>query len=786
MSFQPISSSPDLQDLLQGLMSRIPQAQQPLSIDALTQLFLNLSVSDAPPVPLVPQRFSRLAGGGPVDLREVLMRAEGPAAAPQRAEGPVVSTIGELYDLMKKNHPEACPDDKIIRAALRELFSDSRDSPVTEILDLPNRKEQMAAFLTRYSRRLGDCSLSTITGFFVRAYFAYGPRNVPEPPPLEKFQKIVSARTLDLSLDPKNAVHYRCLMWILESITIEHLLFTRMGELIRTQMAGVAMRKQLLARGCPCSSIPTAPAELCLPIPDYPKDIPWPILFLRCRLARATRTLLEREGDIERFRSLIGKILEAKKEFPAHAAILDQMLLEAQYLECHSKTYQEWPKFHQTLSQLMVDQLEGGMLIEWPAAMSWVVENTKIWAHRFDVLAHECAALAQRSVPLESFQPIANQWDAMVCELAGMYDEAVRMYQDPENRERTQAVFANAYQKMDRHLSTSREAKKKTSLARGISRISEFQLTRNVYSFFGPGHLIILKPERLFTSDLSTYSPTLLFLASEQEKQKFEQASSQEPGDKADFLPPHVRRHRPPPSPPKPRKKEGEKRQPSPPQEQVQAPLEQKISVEAPAPIAADFPISIGEGPGAYQYAWSVSKWTFDDPFVSEESYRERHLPETVQRAIRFEHNFAHVIHKLCFLFGAPFTKRSDDRSTEFVIYALPGEVYWDDGSYQKMIFEIFYNLRTKKVFHAGAKETSPSKVMHRYAEQECFYEEIVEEDMVCEDRPGHPSGLPDDGSRITSFSLDSPDHEPFIEVRDPKYNATCRLYPFPVEQRRL
>jgi hypothetical protein len=102
------------------------------------------------------------------------------------------------------------------------------------------------------------------------------------------------------------------------------------------------------------------------------------------------------------------------------------------------------------------------------------------------------------------------------------------------------------------------------------------------------------------------------------------------------------------------------------------------------------------------------------------------------------------------------------------------------------MIFEIFYNLRTKKVFHAGAKETSPSKVMHRYAEQECFYEEIVEEDMVCEDRPGHPSGLPDDGSRITSFSLDSPDHEPFIEVRDPKYNATCRLYPFPVEQRRL
>lgn len=298
MSFQPISSSPDLQDLLQGLMSRIPQVQQPPSIDTLTQLFLNLSISDAPPVPLEPQRVSRLIVEGPVDLREVLMRAEGPAAAPRRAEEPVASTIGELYDLMKKHHPEQCPDEKIIRAALRELFSDSRDSPVTEILDLPNRKEQMAVFLTRYSRRLGDCSLSTITGFFVRAYLAYGPRNVSEPPPLEKFQKVASARTLDVSLDPKNAVHYRCLMWILESITIEHLLFTRMGELIRTQMAGVAMRKQLLARGCPCSSIPTARAELCLPIPDYPKDIPWPILFLRCRLARATRTLLEIERVI--------------------------------------------------------------------------------------------------------------------------------------------------------------------------------------------------------------------------------------------------------------------------------------------------------------------------------------------------------------------------------------------------------------------------------------------------------------------------------------------------------
>jgi hypothetical protein len=209
--------------------------------------------------------------------------------------------------------------------------------------------------------------------------------------------------------------------------------------------------------------------------------------------------------------------------------------------------------------------------------------------------------------------------------------------------------------------------------------------------------------------------------------------------------------------------------------------VEQKLSVEAPAPSATKYPISIGEGPGAYQYAGSVLKWTFDDPFVSEESYRERHLPTAIQQAIRFEHNFAHVIHKLCIQFGAPFTKRTKDKSAEFVIYALPGEVYWDDGSYQKMIFEIIYNPRTKKIFHTGAKETSPSKVMQRYAEQECFYEEIIEEGMVCEDRPGQPSGLPDDGSRITQFSLNSPEQEDFIEVRDPKSNATCRLYPFPV-----
>lgn len=780
MSFQPISFP---QEQLQELLSKMPpQAQQPLTVDALTQLFLSLSVNDAPPVPFGPQRVRRIIGEGPVDFREVLAQAEEPSAAPRRYEGPAPKTVGELYDIMKKHHPQECPEDKIIRAALRELFTDNRDSPVEEVLDLVNRKEQMASFLSRNSKKFGDKSLSIIVGFFVHAYFTYGPRDVPEPPPVDKFQKIASARTLDVSLDPRNSVHYRCLMWTLESITNEHHLFTRMGEVIRTQMTGVSMRQQLLVSGCLCSSIPTAPAQLCLPIPNYPKDIPWPILFLRCRLARATKTLLQREGDVERFRLLIRKILKAKTEFPTYSAILDQMLLEAQYLECHSKTFQEWPKLHQTLSQFLVDQQEGGFLIEWPESLSWLIEKTKTWVLRFEDLADTCAALAQRSVPLESFQPIANQWDEMVGDLASMYDEATRIYQAPENRDRTQAIFTNAYRKMDRHFSGCREAKKRTSLARGVSRIREFQLTRNVYSLFGPEHFTILKPEELFTSNLSIHPPTLLFLESEQEKLKFEQLSSQAPTSKADFLPPHVQRQRPPPSPPKPRKREGEKRQPSPPQGPVKAPQEHKLSVESPHPVAAvDYPISIDEGPGAYQYAWSVLKWTFDNPLASEESYTKHHFSETIQQAIRFEHNFAHVIHKLCFLFGAPFFKHTDDKSTEFVIYALPGEVYWDDGSYQKMIFEIIYNPRTKKVFHAGAKETSPSKVMQRYAEQECFYEEIVEEGMVCEERPDLPSGLPDDGSRVTQFSLNSPEHEDFIEVRDPKFNATCRLYPFPV-----
>ena len=149
-----------------------------------------------------------------------------------------------------------------------------------------------------------------------------------------------------------------------------------------------------------------------------------------------------------------------------------------------------------------------------------------------------------------------------------------------------------------------------------------------------------------------------------------------------------------------------------------------------------------------------------------------------MQNNIRFEHDFAHVIHKLCFVFGAPFVQHSSSN----IIYALPGEVYWDDGSYKKMIFEIIYDAKTQTIFHAGAKEKSPLQVVQRYQEQGCFYDGLEDEEIVI-DTTDPKQTLPDDGSRITSFSLeDRSNVSAFIEVRDEKYKATCRLYPFPVD----
>ena len=756
-------------------------------VDPLIQLLSRLSIDAAPP-PLEGARFCQIEQSAASSGLSERGRAVLATMTAPEEKLDVPSTIGELYERAQRTHLDGdLPGKETVQAIIRLLFSNGATSSVTELVNLIANPQEQAAPLFRSRRSFEPGDIQKTIDCLIRSYCSCMPltaiagdpkSQMPMQLPPIASQKI-SARVIDTSLDPKEPFDYHKLIMSLEMITVEHHLLTRMAQLLRTHMAGISLRKQLLDLGSSCASLPGISARTCIPIPEYPDDIPWPILYLRCRLAHTTKMLLQTDADADRFRTLIRTIIKSKKKFPDHAAILDQMFLEAQYLECYSKSLGKWGNLSQTLKYFMSEKAQAGSFVEWPLALEYIIKSAEPWLQQAGSFARRIASLEGQQISLEDFKSLADRWDGLVRDLSAIFDAAVQIYNGRKNQITTKAIYSPAYEKIDRHLSEDLESKKRTSRVRGISRIGEFKVPNNP-PFFELKELIFLKPDTLFTTNLSSTPPDLAFLVSTQEKQQAEQPVPLAV-DRTDFLPPT---HKPPSVPPKHKKRD---RCP-----QREAPASEPLVVEKPTQTSAQpvakptpsAPISIGEGPGPYKYAWSVRKWTLSDPFASEPSYRDLPISEEVRKNMRFEHNFAHVIHKVCLLFGAPFKKRSDGKSSEFTIYALPGEVYWDNRSYKKMIFEIIYNTKTKMIFHAGAKEKSPLQVIQRYQEQGCFYEEIVEDDMVCKDRSDTDRLLPDDGSRVTDFSFGGEDSgsAPFIEVRDEKFKATCRLYPFPVE----
>lgn len=175
-------------------------------------------------------------------------------------------------------------------------------------------------------------------------------------------------------------------------------------------------------------------------------------------------------------------------------------------------------------------------------------------------------------------------------------------------------------------------------------------------------------------------------------------------------------------------------------------------------------------------------QWTLDNPFISVPKYREPQYSEQVQQEILWEHNFAHVIHKLCILFGKRFERKDSPPEPPAVFYVLPGEGYWDNSRYEKVIFEIGYNPKAKKIFHAFAAPLSPLQLAQRYIEDKCFPEQYQGEGSEVQEAPREMRDiLPDDGSWVDDFFFNGQDDgEEYITVRDPKNKVTFKLHRFP------
>ena len=691
----------------------------------------------------------------------------------------VPSTVGELYEIEQTRCPcGPSPDGKTLKRVFQKLFPPlGADAPASAVATFMANTEQVTFnfFKKGMAFDIDREAFLTVTPTLISGYQFQSERlggNDPRFPPARLTpiaQGQISARVIDTSLDPTEPLDRRKLLMVLETITNEHRLLTHMAQMLRSHVSGLILRRRLKEQGGLCASIPGIPLSLLLQAPTYPNDIPWPILYLRCRLARITRNLSQTDASFDRLRTLVRAIIEAKKKFPAHTEILEQMVLEAQCAECHVRTAGNWGKLFATLSTLDRELEEAGPFIEWPLALTMILKSTRSWTKRALDYTNSVTARIQQPMEREDYRRLTDQWDRTVSELATLFADAAAAYQERRNTITTRAIFETAHKKTDDYFTGKREGKKRASIVRGVSRIGEFIPKEGlVFPLFGTDGLSLLKPELLFATDLTIGADDLSYLVSEQERRRIEERS-QRPSSAEEFLPRSLLQ-KPSPPPVQSKKKKHPPREPHA-TEKPAEPLPQ-----TPPPPA--LPIAVGDGPAPYQYAWSVRKWTFSDPFVSEPSYRDRALSKEVQNNIRFEHDFAHVIHKLCFVFGAPFVQHSSSN----IIYALPGEVYWDDGSYKKMIFEIIYDAKTQTIFHAGAKEKSPLQVVQRYQEQGCFYDGLEDEEIVI-DTTDPKQTLPDDGSRITSFSLeDRSNVSAFIEVRDEKYKATCRLYPFPVD----
>jgi hypothetical protein len=440
------------------------------------------------------------------------------------------------------------------------------------------------------------------------------------------------------------------------------------------------------------------------------------------------------------------------------------------------------------MEELSGEKKGAGPLVEWPVALTVLIDKFQGWKKAADDLAREAKEIFAHSSSAEQKAALSDRWETLLNEFESIYSETLEHYKRRENQAITGEVYRYNYEKLDTYLKDLHHKKTKSSIARRGCGVAEFNLNTAQYTFFNTT-LKYPRPEALFADDLPQLSEDRSFLASEKERVDQEALPSKHSNN--EFLPEYLRKPVPKQPSPKPHKKgKHPRKEPTAPVsgEEPQHILEEKRLSSTPcakakaSPIPAPEPssnpiIRIGDGPANYQYAWSVQRWTFANPFESDPVYCEKNLSPQRRQEILFEHNFGHVVHKLCRLFGAQF----QNKEVGVITYVLPGEVQWDNGDYEKVVFEICYNPKTKKVFHAFATIKSPLQLIARYAERQAFRSEETEQALHLEEQPGQSesSSLPDDGSRITDFSLEG--EEDFFQVRDPKYQATLTLYQFPL-----
>ena len=716
--------------------------------------------------------------------------------------------------------------EKAQEVALQFLLGEgSSDSQLQLQLDFSNQ-ERMFEEIESYDARFGKGSLSKILGT-CKALF---PQHA-EPPPRYEHNPFLffSMRTPATTLNPEVSFDNSRLMATLKVLSVEHYLFRALEEVIWLKKIEIESRRQLCAAGYHYPSFPGVPCSF--RFPPYLKTLSWPILFLRCKLANISGNTTHFEANAERFKDLIARILRAEERFPDFRGPLQDFFIEAKNFECTARLCTKWESVIATLDELVHEKNLGSTTIEWPAALAFFLEWYVVWKQRLVVLRTATTARTIQSLSDEERMALSEQWDELFIDFEKLYTDALAVYRAAPNRETTRAVYSNAYTKMDQHLKGLYGGRRNRRIARRGCGIREFCVIATHYPLFSAAQLSFPELATLCPEAIPRVIPEDERLIVLQMRVDFHERSKRESTPQGDFrrefLPEYLLKQSVSTGPrtsQKSKKKSHKKlvfdhAAVTPPvvllSELKAAPslacaasaitcssaatLQKKLKevISIPRPLAeevalvedpevvARFPIQIGEGPGNFRYNWSVLKWTFDNPFVTDASYRDCNFSPEVRAAILLEHNFAHVIHKLCIFFGARYEKKSDEGVVESVTYVLPGEGYWDEAKYEKMIFEICINPTTKKIFHAYATNRTPFQLVQRYARNRCFREDAAEDipEAEGEDAQRLTDLLPDDGSRVTDFHLNTghEDGEEFFEVRDPKFCVTYKLYRFPV-----
>ena len=201
------------------------------------------------------------------------------------------------------------------------------------------------------------------------------------------------------------------------------------------------------------------------------------------------------------------------------------------------------------------------------------------------------------------------------------------------------------------------------------------------------------------------------------------------------------------------------------------------------APPAASSPlygiaVRVGDGPNVERtYTDHAGRWAvrgldvFSDP-----EYRQQKLSKEYKENILLYHSFGRALVEVVITLGKHFVKK---KTGGFICesFTLPGEIIKPDGGYEKVVFTVSLDGRSKSVIHMYATRKTPVMLVQEYAKDGFF---AADEDEILKMLQGRGSQvskksytLPDDESRVTEVS------DEFVSVVQ-KDGVVLNVYPFP------